>query len=449
MSIDVAQRHPAYSLSPSRLGRIFQAKSEQDASAMNLLDRIIDYVFRSNAKRDSIRKVYAIVAAQRDAPIADAECARIGAFLLLRGMAQPRYRDMFELNLTEHPNGTCDYALIIDGQTLHARRDIHDQQEIARLRQACQRMKVDDYLLSLQQHKDDAMSLIPAGEPLSIKQGKTGDCYALVVMIGALSSPIVQESILNSAEITERGALRLTFNANIHSPMGRQKVLRGEPPETLAKVLADRFEIHNLKKKGYALALENGQLQVDISPSRLRRIIDHPRSASTNSLMVKILEHLAGNLMQNGQSPLRSNRDSIDAHNQRADNYDPLIGNLLGYGTALMYGPTNTEGLSMILERAAARGCCLEDGSPRFLFVGCAYGQPDPFGNMHFHHAFVLDSVGYDMTGKAVSMTLVNPWDNLGERFVLTLDEAMKRDVAFAEYARRGTPLDPRIPMLP
>ena len=55
-------------------------------------------------------------------------CARIGAFLLLRGMAQPRYRDMFELNLTEHPNGTCDYALIIDGQTLHARRDIHDQQ---------------------------------------------------------------------------------------------------------------------------------------------------------------------------------------------------------------------------------------------------------------------------------------------------------------------------------
>lgn len=68
---------------------------------------------------------------------------------------------------------------------------------------------------------------------------------------------------------------------------------------------------------------------------------------------------------------------------------------------------------------------------------------------MHFHHAFVLDSVGYDMTGKAVSMTLVNPWDNLGERFVLTLDEAMKRDVAFAEYARRGTPLDPRIPMLP
>ena len=46
---------------------------------------------------------------------------------------------------------------------------------------------------------------------------------------------------------------------------------------------------------------------------------------------------------------------------------------------------------------------------------------------MHFHHAFVLDSVGYDMTGKAVSMTLVNPWDNLGERFVLTLDEAMKR----------------------
>ena len=43
---------------------------------------------------------------------------------------------------------------------------------------------------------------------------------------------------------------------------------------------------------------------------------------------------------------------------------------------------------------------------------------------MHFHHAFVLDSVGYDMTGKAVSMTLVNPWDNLGERF--TLDEAMK-----------------------
>ena len=133
-------------------------------------------------------------------------------------MAQPRYRDMFELNLTEHPNGTCDYALIIDGQALHARRDIHDQQEIARLRQACQRMKVDDYLLSLQQHKDDAMSLIPAGEPLSIKQGNTGDCYALVIMIGALSSPIVQESILNSAEITERGALRLRFNANIHSP---------------------------------------------------------------------------------------------------------------------------------------------------------------------------------------------------------------------------------------
>lgn len=449
MSIDVAQRHPAYSLSPSRLGRIFQAKSEQDASAMTLLDRIIDYVFRGNAKRDSIRNVYAIVAAQRDAPIADAEPARISAFLLLRGMALPRYRDMFELNLTEHPNGTCDYALIIDGQTLHAGRDIHDQQEIARLRQAGQRMKVDDHLLSLQQHEDYAMSLIPSGEPLSIKQGTSRDCSALAVMIGALSSPIVQESILNSAEVTERGALRLTFNANIHSPMGRQRLLRGEPRETLEKVLADRPEMRNLKKKGYALALENGRLLVDISPSRLRRIINHPRSASTNSLMVKILEHLAGNLMQNGQSPLRSNRDSIDAHNQRSDDYDPLIGNLLGYGTAFMYGPTNTEGLSMILEQAAARECCLEDGSPRLLIVACAYGQPDRFGHIRSRHAFVLDSVGYDMTGKAVSMTLVNPWKSLGEKVVLTLDEAMKRNVAFAEYARRGTPLDPRIPMLP
>ena len=80
--------------------------------------------------------------------------------------------------------------------------------------------------------------------------------------------------------------------------------------------------------------------------------------------MVKVLEHLAGNLMQNGQSPLRSNRDSIEAHNRRSDNYDPLIGNLLGYGTAFMYGPTNTEGLSMILERAAARDAAWKTAAP-------------------------------------------------------------------------------------
>ena len=136
--------------------------------------------------------------------------------------------------------------------------------------------------------------------------------------------------------------------------MGRQKLLRASLRKPWQRYWLIG-EMHNLKKKGYALALENGRLQVDISPSRLRRIIDNPRSASTNSLMVKVLEHLAGNLMQNGQSPLRSNRDSIEAHNRRSDNYDPLIGNLLGYGTAFMYGPTNTEGLSMILERAAAR----------------------------------------------------------------------------------------------
>ena len=67
---------------------------------------------------------------------------------------------------------------------------------------------------------------------------------------------------------------------------------------------------------------------------------------------------------------------------------------------------------------------------------------------MHFHHAFVLDSVGYDMTGKAVSMTLVNPWDNLGE-IRPDAGRGHEAGVAFAEYARRGTPLDPRIPMLP
>ena len=142
-------------------------------------------------------------------------------------------------------------------------------------------------------------------------------------MIGALSSPIVQESILNSAEITERGALRLTFNANIHSPMGRQKVLRGEPPETLAKVLADRFEIHNLKKKGYALALENAASCRSTFPVQAEADHRPSRSASTNSLMVKILEHLAAQPDAKRTKPAAFEPVTPSTHNQRADNHDP------------------------------------------------------------------------------------------------------------------------------
>jgi len=467
MSIDLSY------ISQRRLEHIRQAESADAAASMGLLDSLMDKIFRGGAKESAIRSLYAALQNPPDDDGPSGIAQQMQNFQNLRNLMLPEHRETLTLEVVEHPDESWDYAMRLDGQLLQERKGIQDDAAIAELKHTRQAMAVDDYLCKLQNYDPTAASLVHRSDSFLIEQGKTGDCYALATMIGIMSNPAMQKKIESMAEITEDNKLRLKFDVrptafnirdvHLHDPSGTLELAR----ENLATICADEDEVAFMREKGYDLSLENGVLQVDISEDKLRQIIGETRSANTNSLIVNILEHFSGNLLLrldkvaeerafaqledteadsgftliDHARGMRSNRESILAHHDRAGNYDPLIANLLGYvGGAFSTRPDNVHELSKQLQAFDRSELCLESGGANgFVYIGMKYGKADAQGQIHNQHALLLHSIEYNVPPhgekkRPVGAHLQNPWGNRQKPEYFPLDELNRRNVRFVQY---------------
>ncbi len=460
-------------ISPRRLERIAQAESVDAAASMGLLDSLIDKVFRGGAKEAAIRALYAAINRPPDDDGPGGTAQQMQDFQNLRSLMLPEHRERLTLEVVENADETWDYAMRLDGHLLQERKGMQEEAEIAELKHTRNAIAVDDYLCKLQNHSPTAASLVHRSDRFLIEQGKTGDCYALATMMGIMSNPAMQKRIEGMAEITPDHQLRLKFEVRPTAFNIRDihlQDLNGDlelDQETLATICADDAELAFMRDKGYDLSLENGVLQVDIREDKLQQIIGETRSAHTNSLIVNILEHFSGNLLlrldkvaeekafvqlekggaagseftlighaRERHSGLRSDRDSLIAHKDRAGNYDPLIANLLGYaGGAFSIRPDNVHELALQLKAFDRSERCLASGGANgFVYVGMKYGRPDAHGQIHSQHALLLQQIEYNVEKQPVGVYLQNPWGNRREPEYFSLDDLIGRNVSFAQY---------------
>lgn len=461
MSIGISQ------LSAQRIDLIRNAESVEKATEMGLIDGLIDKFFRGGAKREAIVELYSIINRH-----SEDTGTQMRALLDMRSLMQPEHRGELRLDLTANPNGSCDYTLSLGGRILDQREGVTDETEIAALRHAENAIKVDDYLLRLQGFAPNAASLVQRSDRFLVKQGEVGDCYVLAAMIGIMANPAMQETVEKMAEVTADGKLRLKFDANMSAQLTDFLDTDSDEDftlENLDAVMGNSAELASLRSKGYDLVQKEGLLFLDISEDRLKHIMGELKSAETNSLVVNILEHFVGNLLQYTEDvpiahlereeslirllgeekvnemksntfdtqlhPLRSDRDSLLAHDDRAGEYDELVTNLLGYRTGSTHEAWSAKDLSVTLTEIHHNQRCLAAGGKNgFVYVSIGYGEEDKFGKTHGRHALTLQDVVFHDVGDVAGVFLVNPWGNKREPEYYTLEEIVKRDGVFKEF---------------
>lgn len=463
-------------ISQSRVAWIAAAESVDQATSMGILDRLIDKIFRGGAKEESIREIYSAMVGIGADSEQGSTANKMQNFLDLRNLIRPDQRDKLTLEFNEYPDNSCDYVLRLDGHTIYERKEIHantesnDNADLIALHNTRKAMEVDDFLVKLQGGSPQSMSLIHRCDRFLVEQGKVGDCYALATMIGIMSNPEMQGKIQNMAEIIEDDKLRLTLNVDFSAANIKNAGPEyGLDQETLGKIFSDKKEIDSLRSKGYDVLIKDDTLRLDISKNKLKSIMVETKSAQTNSLIVNILEHFSGNFLarleKDTASPeknlskdgrmleidsevhrvrdtgVRSRRNSITAHDDRAGNYDPLLANLLGYaGGARSTDPEDTQSLMSSLKALDDNKRCLCAASADgFTYVSIQYGKPDKDGRLHSRHALVLHSVEYNSTKEEPTAAyLINPWDNSKAPERYSLNDLLARNISLAEYYPAG-----------
>lgn len=461
MSIGISQ------LSAQRIDRIRNAESVEKATEMGLIDELIDKFFRGGAKKEAIVELYGIINRHNEDT-----GTQMRALLDMRSLMRPEHRSELQLALIENPNGSYDYTLSLEGRILDQREGVTDEAGMAALRHAENAIKVDDHLLRLQDFAPQAASLVQRSDRFLVQQGAVGDCYVLAAMIGIMANPGMQETIEKMAEITPDGKLRLKFDANMSAQVTAFLDTASDEEcerENLDAIIGNPEELASLRAKGYDLAQDEGLLRLDISEDRLKHITAELKSAQTNSLIVNILEHFVGNLLQytvvapvtsfEGEeslkallgeekvsemkgnmtetrlNPLRSDRDSLLAHYDRAGEYDELVTNLLGYKTGSTHEAWSARNLSATLGEIQHNGRCLAAGGKNgFVYFSIEYGQEDQYGRRHGRHALTLQDVVFNDQGNATGAFLINPWGNKREPEFYSLEEIVRRGGVLKEF---------------
>lgn len=222
-----------------------------------------------------------------------------------------------------------------------------------------------------------------SGAPITIKQGKTGDCYFLASLDCVFNSgPEGVAKVKSLFTETEHGVTVRIKRTSISSHLKPEK-LRG--------------------KYDYYYDKDRNEDVFIISKERLK-IIDAPSiGVTTNSLAVKILEHLSSYYYVEDWAHNGNVMNSIVAHNvnnRHKGSSTEFMGYLLGI---------NTEDL-----RDIDKIIKFKTIAPDYpIYISMDYGASDAFGKYHGRHGLRIDKIvanpsspgGYDFV-------LVNPWNN-------------------------------------
>lgn len=239
-------------------------------------------------------------------------------------------------------------------------------------------------------------SLFPEEEQfISIRQGRTGDCYLLATL----------DCLLNGLR-ENRDHVKSLFRQNEDGSI-ELKLRSSELTQYLNR--------EALSKKGYSYKLEGAYDIFTISPDAVMRIDDDRNGVETNCLAIKLLEHILPYYYANrvlGNHAL----NSVFAHNEpgrhSADTSSTeFMGKLLGVKVT---DKPQTDIDDMIRQKLT------EPDKP--LYISMNYGLPDVFGIYHGRHALKVKSIIPHATiAGEYRFILSNPHNNnLEETYLLS-----------------------------
>lgn len=227
-------------------------------------------------------------------------------------------------------------------------------------------------------------ALFPAdGRPITISQGKTGDCYFLASL----------DCIFNS------GPEGLAKIKSLFTETEHGVTVRIKRTAISAHLKADKVKI----KYDYFYDRVRDEDVFIISKERLN-IIDTPSiGVKTNSLAVKILEHLSSYYYVEDWDHGADIMASVIAHNvsnRHQGTSTEFVGRLLGVDTE------DLNDIDKIIK--------LKTLAPEYpVYISMSYGVKDIYGNTHGRHGLRLDKIIRNpLMAGGYEFVLVNPWDN-------------------------------------
>lgn len=244
-------------------------------------------------------------------------------------------------------------------------------------------------------------------QKITIKQGQTGDCYLLAVLDCVLSSgkegrDLVASMFTQNAD--ESVTLRIPHN-------------RHSQYLFLNNINAKYQYVHNKNTNTDEITISKAQLEridenrTETSPGRFKR------GVSSNSLAVKILEHISSYYFATAWNQ----QHSVVAHDQE----DRYKGNEAAVFVSKLLG---IEGRYTNNYDDIIRLKMLNPEQP--LYIEMDHGEPDRDGRIHGYHALRVKRI--EKTGTSYNFVLANPWDNSKEE-TYSLNDIQSRNFQFCE----------------
>ena len=227
--------------------------------------------------------------------------------------------------------------------------------------------------------------LFPAHNiPIFMAQGGLGDCYLLAALDCIFNSRPYGDGLIKAAftEVSNGVIVKLR-----HTELSKNLYPNG---------ITDKYDYHYDE--------QNNQDVFFLSHKRLERIDNTRCGVQTNSLAVKILEHVSVYYYQpNGMTHKR--RASVEAHNF-LPRYRYVTSTAKFIGSLLNIHASDPFDIDQIIK---LKTICPDQ--PIFLVID--YGVADRFGKQHSRHALRLDKIIPNSTSLGgYDFILVNPWNN-------------------------------------
>ncbi|MDM0030087.1 hypothetical protein [Variovorax saccharolyticus] len=153
------------------------------------------------------------------------------------------------------------------------------------------------------------------GQALYLKQGAMGNCYSLASLYGHMQSGRANEHIEKIMELKPDGSVTLSF-----SPSSAVHLKSMQDPEI----------VKYMGEQGYQVEVDGNNLKIDISREKLGKILSEP-GTSTNSLFVRVMDRLVGNMAKTPGDARNAALSSTIAHEDRTvENLEDVVAGLLG-----------------------------------------------------------------------------------------------------------------------
>ena len=246
------------------------------------------------------------------------------------------------------------------------------------------------------------------GQDITIRQGRAGDCYLLVIIDALLhGDQHTQKSFKNIFKQKSDGSVEV-------------RLQHGD--------LSKNLKLDRLHRRGYHYDYDKEKNQdVYTIPKELLQEFDSSLiGVQTNALAVKILEHLVPYYYFEDWHVNVALHSVIahDIHNRHGNHLKSteFTAALLGFNVHETPGTFIDE----IIERKVAN-----PDVP--IYISMSYGTEDMFGQFHGRHALRIKQI-IEMPGGNHQFILINPWNNTKTE-TFYLNDIKRRNPRFSEFS--------------